>query len=354
MTSVANPDRLEAIRLNKKRGTHPMPITDAKFDNEQELQDWVYDNIKEFFGECLLLPGFRITTPSGKHGIPDGFAFNFSQRAWWIIECELLSHGVWPHIAEQITRYVVAGRNAPTLRQVRDKVFQGILATDSQEQVADELHTDVPRLLQQLELFLEGVAPTLAVFINDTNQDLNDFCDALDVPTEIYRIKKLIVNELPEYYSPDHNAPAVVTTPEQTRSTGSAVFDVVEQLGGGELINSRLKCYRLNDGREIKVQYSKFYDRHQAYWYGVSPSAYGQAKDAGCTDYVFIMGQDGFAVIPFVTVDEYLETAYVTNTTDGKVRHHHIHLSPPPDVVMKGYGNTKDIDASELFRELSD
>jgi hypothetical protein len=51
-----------------------MPITDAVFDLEQELQKWVYDNISSFFGDCILLPGFRITTPSGKHGIPDGFA----------------------------------------------------------------------------------------------------------------------------------------------------------------------------------------------------------------------------------------------------------------------------------------
>ena len=235
-----------------------MPITDAEFELEQELQDWVYENITGFFGECLLLPGFRITTPSGKHGIPDGFAFNFSQRAWWIIECELLSHGVWPHIAEQVTRYVVAGRNDPTLRKVRDKVFQEILEKGIQEQVASELNTDIPRLLQQLELFLEGVAPSLAVFIDETNQDLNDFCNALDAPTEIYRIRKLMVNGAAEYYSPDHNAPAIVTLPDETSSTGSTVFDVVEQLGGGELINSRLKCYRLNDDRVVKVQYSKF------------------------------------------------------------------------------------------------
>jgi hypothetical protein len=123
-----------------------MPIADAAFNREQELQNWVYDNINSFFGDCILLPGFRITTPSGKHGIPDGFVFNFIQRSWWIIECELLSHGVWPHIAEQLTRFVVAGRNNHTLRQVRDKVFEAVMNQGIERQVSANLSTDATRL----------------------------------------------------------------------------------------------------------------------------------------------------------------------------------------------------------------
>src|SRR5262245_60574695 len=105
-----------------------MPISEAEFDNEQELQSWVFGNSSTFFGACSLLRGFRITTPTGKSGVPDGFAFNFTQRRWWVVECELLSHGVWPHIAEQITRFVVAVRNPSTLRQVRDKVFDTLVS----------------------------------------------------------------------------------------------------------------------------------------------------------------------------------------------------------------------------------
>jgi hypothetical protein len=76
-----------------------MAISDAQFDNEGELQKWAFSNGSTFFGNFVLLPGFRITTPKGKHGIPDGFAFNFDQRAWWVVECELLAHGVWQLLA---------------------------------------------------------------------------------------------------------------------------------------------------------------------------------------------------------------------------------------------------------------
>ena len=326
-----------------------MPIVDAAFNLEQELQKWVYDNISSFFGDCILLPGFRITTPSGKHGIPDGFVFNFIQRSWWIVECELLKHGVWPHIAEQLTRFVVAGRNNQTLRQVRDKVFESVMNQGIELHVSASLNTDPTRLFQKIELFVESISPSMAVFIDNTNQDLTDFCDALDVPTEIYRVKKFIVNGTPEYYSPDKSAPVVVTTPEETGNTGSTVFDAIEQLGGGELINNRLKCYRLSDDRVVKVQYSKLHERHQAFWYGINPSSYQAAKDIGCTHFVFVMGQDGFVDVPLTTIDTYLAGAYVTKNADGTVRHYHVHISPPPDVVLKGYGNVDDLDVSGVF-----
>lgn len=326
-----------------------MPIADASFNQEMELQKWVYGNISSFFGDCILLPGFRITTPSGKHGIPDGFAFNFIQKSWWIIECELLNHGVWPHIAEQLTRFVVAGRNNQTLRQVRDKVFETVMDQGIEHQVSVNLNTDPTRLFQKIELFTESISPSLAVFIDDTNQDLMDFCNALDVPTEIYRVKKFVVNGTPEYYSPDKSAPVIVTTPEESGSTGSTVFDAIEQLGGGELINSRLQCYRLSEGRVVKVQYLKFHERHQAYWYGINPSSYEAAKSFGCTHFVFVMGQDGFATVPLATIDMHLASAHATKNADGTVRHYHVHISPPPDVVLKGYGNADDLDMSGVF-----
>jgi hypothetical protein len=326
-----------------------MAVADATFDRESELQAWVYENISDFFGECILLPSFRITTPSGKHGNPDGFAFNFPQRSWWIIECELLSHGVWPHIAEQLTRYVVAGRNNSTLRLVRDKLLEAIVEKGIDRRICTELNTDSTRLLQQIEVFIETVQPSIALFIDDTNQDLTDFCNALDVPTETYRIKKLLVDGSAEYYSPDHNAPALVTSPEESTTTGSMVYDVVEQLGGGELINRKLKCYRLNDGRTVKVQTSKLHERHQAYWYGINPVSYKSAKDIGCSNIVFAMGQDGLVDVPMSTIEKYLKTTYATNNADATVRHYHVHISPPPEVVLKGYGNADDIDVSDRF-----
>ncbi|HJZ55561.1 MAG TPA: hypothetical protein VKE74_11405 [Gemmataceae bacterium] len=330
-----------------------MAITDAQFDTEGELQTWAFANSSTFFGNSILLPGFRITTAAGKHGLPDGFAFNFDQRAWWVIECELLTHGVWTHIAEQITRFVVAARNPATLRQVRDKLFEKVLADSKQDAIANALRTNPTRLLQQLELFLESGPPSLAVLIDETDQDLLDFCNALDITTEIYRIKKFIVNGQAEYYSPDKNQPGVTFESTGERQEGSTVFEVIEQLGGAEVVSSRNKCYKLKDGRIAKIQYSKLHEKHQYYWYGINPSSYSQAKSLGCTDFIFVMGDEGFVTLPLPIVDEYTKTAYVTKEADNSVRHYHVYITSPPDVALKGYSNAPDVNVAEYFQTLN-
>jgi hypothetical protein len=327
-----------------------MTISEATFDDEAELERWTFANSRTFFGDSILVPKFRITTPSGKHGIPDGFVFNFVQRSWWVVECELLAHGVWPHIAEQITRFVVAIRNPNTLRQVRDKLFEEILTRGHAEAIARDLETDSHRLLQQIELFLEGVRPSLAMFIDDTNQDLTDFCNALDISAAIYRVRKIVVNGRTDYYSPDRNLPAVTTEPAENPQEGASTFEVVEQLGGGEVFGGRNKLYRLQDERVVKIKYSKLYERHQAFWYGINPSSYEQAKAAGCTHLVLVMGTYGFVVLPIETVDDFLETAYVTKNPDDTIRHYHVHVTPPPEVILKGYGNGPDVDVAHIFQ----
>jgi hypothetical protein len=326
-----------------------MPITDAPFDNEKELESWVYQSIETFSPGCVLLPGFRITTPSGKHGVPDGFVFNFQLRSWWIVECELLRHGVWPHIAEQLTRFVVAGQNPATLRQIRDRLFEEVMNRGLSDQASTLLETDSTRLFQKLELFVEGVQPSIAVFIDDTNQDLTDFCNALDVPTEIYRVNKFLVDGRPEYYSPDKSEPVIATLPSETTGTSSAVYDAIERLGGGEVVNGRSNIYKLTDGRVVKVQYSKFYDSHHTYWFGISPRPYQTARDLGISDFVFVLGDEGFVVVSTSKVDSYLESAYQTKNPDGSIRHFHMYISPAPDVYLKAFNTGEDIDVREHF-----
>jgi hypothetical protein len=327
-----------------------MAITDATFDNEQELQTWAFSNSGTFFGKSTLISGFRITTPTGKSGVPDGFAFNFAQRRWWLVECELLTHGVWPHIAEQVTRFVVAIRNPATLRQVRDKVFEALVSTNSEAAVSEALGTIPTRLLQQLELFVESVSPSLAVFIDDTNQDLEDFCTALDITSEIYRVRKFIVNGQAEYYSPDRNQPAIVSDVEADKKGGSALFEAIERLGGGELVSSKNKCYRLQDGRIVKVQSSKLYENKQLFWYGVNPPSYGQAKSLGCSAVVFVMIGEGFVVLPLSILDDYFKTTWTSENPDGTVRHYHVQIAPPPKVVLIGARDCPDMDVTKYFQ----
>jgi hypothetical protein len=61
------------------------------------------------------------------------------------------------------------------------------------------------------------------------------------------------------------------------------------------------------------------------------------------------MGQDGIVDVPMSTIEKYLKTTYTTSNADATVRHYHVHISPPPEVVLKGYGNADDIDVSDRF-----
>ena len=90
-----------------------MAIQEASYSSEKELEEWVKPNFSTFLASSLLLDGFSITTPSGKRSIPDGFAFDFSGRAWYVIECELLQHRVWSHIAEQMVRFSSSSTGIP-------------------------------------------------------------------------------------------------------------------------------------------------------------------------------------------------------------------------------------------------
>jgi hypothetical protein len=332
-----------------------MAITDANFDTERELQDWVVQNLCQFLPNVIHLPAFQITTISGKSGVPDGFAFNFHEKRWYVIEHELLNHGVWPHIAEQITRFVVALQNKETHRKIRDRVFEYVMASGSINSIAQDLETTPERILQQIELFIEGVKPELTIFIDETNQDLVDMVHALAVPTQIFRVKKFVVNGTPEYYSPDSNAPAIVSEPEIDSLVGDSEFELVQTLGGGKLEArvGRFRCYRLDKGDIINIKRSKYHESNNYYWYGISTSSLKYVEEYSVTHIVFVMGEEGFVKIPMQLIQEFLDITKVSRNEDGSIRHFHCLISPGPNPELYWSNDTQRFALSELYTSFS-
>ncbi len=306
-----------------------MGIVEADFEKEKELESWVKAEFAAFIPSSIVLDGFSVSTPSGKRGIPDGFAFDFDGRQWYVIECELLRHRVWHHIAEQMVRFVVATKNPSTLRVIRDKLFEHIIASNATHDVAKKLGTVPERLLQQIELFIEGIRPQFVIFIDKTDKDLEEMAAALDAPTLIFRVQKFLVDGRPEYHSPDRNLPAIVSEPDEAPVRVGTEYDVIEMLGGGELAGDtgRFKCYRLNDGLVIHVKTSKYHSRGNYYWYGITPAALDHLTEFAVTHVVFIMGDYGFARVPLETVAEFVRHTNATRNPDGSVRHYHVLIS---------------------------
>jgi hypothetical protein len=319
-----------------------MAINEAQFDSESELQDWAFKNIGTFLPRVILIPGFQISTTSGKFAVPDGFAFNFVDREWHVVECELLVHGVWPHIAEQITRFVVGLQNPETIRKIRDRIFEHIVNSGRSAPIVTSLSTTPERLLQQIELFVEGISPRVTIFIDKTDQDLEDMARALEAETTIFRVQKFIVNGQAEYYSPDGNAPAIETEHAADGEVPASDFDIIELLGGGKLEASegRFKCYRLTDGSIVNIKKSRLY-HEQNYWYGISSPSLQHIREHKVQCIVFVMGDFGLAKVPVPLIEKYLKDAYTTANPDGTVRHYHVYISHDPNPKLF-YSNKQD------------
>lgn len=328
-----------------------MTISEVEYDSEKELEKWIVANIKDFLPKSIYIPGSMISTVSGKGGVPDGFAFNLSENEWYVIEAELLKHGVWPHIAEQIIRFVVATQNPETRRLIRDKLFEHLTDSKKINEAAAAMGTVTERLLQRIELFIEGVDPQFVIFIDETNQDLEDMVHALVAPTRIFKIKKFLVNGKPEYYAPDRNLPSIETEPGDEGTLKASETEVFDVLGGAKLEASihGFKCYRLEDGTVIHPKRSKYHEKNGYYWYGIRPTILEYCRRYQVTHIVFIMGDEGFAKVPLEIVEKYTKTTQVTKNDDGTVRHFHCLISPGPEPELYWSQDVPRFDLTEYY-----
>src|SRR5437660_2780898 len=69
-----------------------------------------------------------------------------------------------PHIAEQITRFVVALKNQATLKSIRDKLFEQIVQSKALTAAAKQLETDPEQDRKSTRLNSSHVAISYAVF----------------------------------------------------------------------------------------------------------------------------------------------------------------------------------------------
>jgi|TARA_B100000315_G_scaffold62193_1_gene56468 hypothetical protein len=213
-----------------------MTIELRKYDNEAELHNWVQRNISSVFGEVIYLPGnFFINTKRNKGGKPDGFLLDLKNSTWTIIESELIEHGVWEHIAEQIIRFIVASKNDSAKKIIRDKFIEKIESDNQIGPISKKLDVDNHRLMQRIEVILEN-APEIAIFIDDVNEDLGDMVDALNVISTVYRVQKFLVDGKVKYLPPEGMTATIETTIEEVKDIRGNIAEAIEVLGSGKII----------------------------------------------------------------------------------------------------------------------
>lgn len=219
--------------------------------------------------------------------------------------------------------------------------------------MAHELGKPSERAFQELESFLFAIEPTLLVFIDDVDRDLRDFTSALAISSAVYRVKKLNIDGRIDFYSPDQKQPTIQTDDAGTGHELSTDLDILDQLGGGEVSNAtgRFKCYKLSDGRTINIKRSKLHERGNYFWFGLGTAAMEYAEEFGVTDFVFVLGDRGIAVVPAHIVTDFVGTTNVASVTeDGRIRHYHFLISNDPSPHLYWSKEFPSVDLSEYFQ----
>jgi hypothetical protein len=308
------------------------------FNNEAELHNWIEQNIRRFLGEGIYLNGnFLIYTRRNKGAKPDGFFFNFQTSNWTIIETELLHHGVWPHIAEQITRFSIAAKNPETLRNLRDIFFNKIEQENSVEPISRHLNIPQIRLLKHIESIIETTTPKIAIFIDEINEDLEDLAESLNTPISIFKVQKFDVNGTIEYYSDDYdNQASFETTANEIIEENVLRPEIILDLNNAEIFYRRgkTKFFLTPNNERFLIKFSKQYDSG-GYWFGITPSLLVQIHEQNLTHILLQIGQEGYIKLPVPILDTYIRTANVTKYqgTD-EVQHYHIHIQRKPELTL--------------------
>lgn len=199
------------------------------FENEEELEQVVLENYDDIFGpDSVLLPKALIKSADGVGTVPDAFAIDLVQRRWYIVEAELLGHGVWRHIAPQVAKQLAAAAQASTRRQLLKTV---ISLYKSESQIRSLFaESDIPEVDvgSVVTAILEN-EPTVAIPIDAISKDLRLWAEQLKVDVRLWTIRKLVDSEDSStviYEIPDDFAPSLDISHGDGGSSGRTVYDV--------------------------------------------------------------------------------------------------------------------------------
>ncbi len=108
------------------------------------------------------------------------------------------------------------------------------------------------------------------------------------------------------------------------------------KLLGGYVDNYKrgaINYYRLSDGRNVALKYSKLFDDGVGYWFGVTPSAIMQYKE-NITHFILILGYEGIVTLPISILLKYITNANTTLKSDGKIKHYHIRVKFDKEIIL--------------------
>jgi hypothetical protein len=181
------------------------------FLDEAELEAVVEKHAKLLFGNdtIYLSKKMLVKTVEGRGTIPDAFVIDYENDDWYLVEVELIAHGVWRHIVPQITGQIVACLNQDMRNLLTDRVL---------EHIASDSHLKLEPGIQQQVVSILRKEPKVAIPIDSSSDDLETWAQTQKLPVSIWVIKKLA--SLTEsgriaYQIPSDNEASIVAEPRE-------------------------------------------------------------------------------------------------------------------------------------------
>jgi hypothetical protein len=205
-------------------------LIEAKFADEQEVEDLIIANSEHFFGpSSIFVSKKKMKTKDGFGTIPDGFAIDLSTRIWYIVEAELSHHNVWTHIAPQVTKQLLAA-GRPETRQLLTEILVEMVTEDtSTKEKFDEesiKEIDIRKVLG--EIFEK--APIIGMPIDAVTNDLRDWAATLKNDVKLWIVRKYVQFGNPKivaYDIPEEYRPVFDTTDRESQpKSGIKTYDV--------------------------------------------------------------------------------------------------------------------------------
>lgn len=182
---------------------------ETDFSDEAELEAVVERHSKLLFGTSTIFLSKKMLVRTGdeRGTIPDAFVIDYENGDWYLVEVEVIGHGVWRHIVPQITNQIVACLNQETRNLLTDRVLEHI----AQDQFLLSEHN-----IQQRVVSILRRDPIVAIPIDGTSRDLETWAQTQKLQISIWVVQKFESLSEPTriaYQVPSNNEPSIVAQP---------------------------------------------------------------------------------------------------------------------------------------------
>jgi len=228
---------------------------ETSFANEEEIENVVFENYEYLFGySSFLISKTLIKTNDGAGTIPDGFVIDLTKKRWYLVEAETSKHSVWGHIAQQISKQIIAARQELTRKLLIElAVNQYTENKEVKDKFIEENISEI-NLRKYLNEILE-TEPIIGIPIDKISKDLEEWAKTLKSSVKLWVIKKFIhfqnqktvIYEFPEEYKPEFDTEISENdnySDKKLKSYDVSIQDLVE--AGYLSINEELKMSSLN------------------------------------------------------------------------------------------------------------